>query len=323
MLAVQKTGLLGCQSPEWKCINEKNINVPSPGKGQALIQVLGSSVNPVDCDLVEAGLKFGTLGMDGSGKVVGVGSGCDLKVGDEVFGGFSGAYAEFSVAACSGLAKKTSSFSHAEAGVLPIIAGTSIQCLTALDLPNLAKTNQNLTVVVTSGQGGTGHMGVQIAKAMGAKRVVTACSGDGIELCKSLGADMVVDYHQQDVFDALPDNSVDLVFDNFGSPGTADRAMHAIRPGGTFLVLQGGEGGKISDHPKEGVKQIPFGLQTSGRSEMELVASYIDAGKVRPHIFASYGIHEVKHAWAALRGHGVLGKISIDPSNTTSATVVV
>jgi NADPH:quinone reductase-like Zn-dependent oxidoreductase len=297
------------------------VNVPTPGKGQALLQVLGSSVNPVDCDLVEAGIKFGTLGMDGSGKVVSVGEGCDLEVGDEVFGNFNGAYAEYSLAGCSGLAK-LGSFSHAEAGTLPIIAGTSIQCLAALDLPNLAKTDNNLTVVVTSGQGGTGHMGVQIAKAMGAKRVVTACAGEGIELCKSIGADVVVDYHEQDLFDALPDDSVDLVFDNFGSPGTADKAMHAIRPGGTFLVLMGGEGGKISDHPKEGVKQIPFGLQTSGRSEMELVASYIDAGLVKPHIFASYGIHEVREAWAALRGHGVLGKISIDPSNTTGAVLV-
>merc|ERR1712070_125134 len=259
---------------------------------------------------------------DGSGKVIATGQGCDLAEGDAVFGNFKGAYAQYALAKCDGLAKK-GSFSYAEAGALPIVAGTAIQCLNALDLPNRAKTDTNLTVVVTAGQGGTGHMGVQIAKAMGAKRVITACSGDGIELCSSLGADLVVDYHEQDLFDALPDDSVDLVFDNLGLPGTADKSMHAIRAGGTYLVLQGGDGGKISDHPKDGVQQIAFGLQTSGRTEMEYAASLIDAGSLRVNIFASYGLHEVKQAFAALRGHGVLGKISIDPSNTTTFSVEV
>ena len=58
----------------------------------------------------------------------------------------------------------------------------------------------NLTVVVTSGTGGTGYLGVQLAKAMGAARVVTATSGAAnIALARALGADVVVDYKVQDV----------------------------------------------------------------------------------------------------------------------------
>lgn len=324
MIAWHKKGLIGfgCKAPDWTCLEEKSVNVPSAGKGQALIEVKGSSVNPVDCDLVETGVSVGTLGLDGSGTILATGDGCDLAEGDEVFGSFDGAYAQYATATCSRLAKKTT-FSHAEAGALPIVAGTSIQCLNALDLPNRAKTEKNLTVVVTSGQGGTGHMGVQIAKAMGANRVITACTGAGIEFCSSLGADLVVDYHEQELFDALPDDSVDLVFDNLGLPGTADKAMHAIRAGGTYLVLFGGDGGKISDHPKDGVKQIAFKLYNPGRTEMEYTASLVDAGSLRVNLFASYGLHEVKQAWAALRGHGVLGKVSIDPSNTTAFAMEV
>ena len=64
------------------------------------------------------------------------------------------------------------------------------------------------------------------------------------------------------IFDAgaLPDNSVDIVYDNYGAKGTADKAMPKIRSGGVYLVLPGGEGGSISKHPKDGVKQIDFGL---------------------------------------------------------------
>merc|ERR1711959_567825 len=104
----------------------------------------------------------------------------------------------------------------------------------------------NLSVVVTSGQGGTGFMAVPLAKALGATRVITAASGSGIDFVKSLGADVVIDYHKQKLSDALPTDSVDIVFDNFGAKGTADEMMHAIRSGGAFVVLPGGNRGKIS-----------------------------------------------------------------------------
>merc|ERR1712122_178470 len=54
-----------------------------------------------------------------------------------------------------------------------------------------------------------------------------------------LGADIVVDYHEQNIFDTLGNDTVDVVFDNLGFPGTADKALRTIRSGGTFLLLPG------------------------------------------------------------------------------------
>ena len=90
-------------------------------------------------------------------------------------------------------------------------------------------------VVITSGTGGTGFIGVQLAKAFGAGSIITSTSGAAnIALAKSLGATQVFDYKVQDIFDggALPDNSVDVVYDNYGAKGTADKAMPKIKPGG-------------------------------------------------------------------------------------------
>ena len=56
-------------------------------------------------------------------------------------------------------------------------------------------------------------MGIQLAKAFGANYVVAAASGAGMAFVKSIGADRVVDYKVQNIFEALPDNSVDIVFD--------------------------------------------------------------------------------------------------------------
>ena len=71
----------------------------------------------------------------------------------------------------------------------------------------------------------------------------------------------------QDIADALPDDSVDIYVDNHGARGEADKAMHAIRSGGVYLILPGGGGGTISKHPKVGVKQINFGYTDASKHE--------------------------------------------------------
>eukprot|EP00656_Telonema_subtile_P025199 TRINITY_DN27297_c0_g1_i1.p2 TRINITY_DN27297_c0_g1~~TRINITY_DN27297_c0_g1_i1.p2 ORF type:complete len:182 (-),score=34.83 TRINITY_DN27297_c0_g1_i1:86-631(-) len=176
----------------------------------------------------------------------------------------------------------------------------------------LPTAQSNLTVVVTSGQGGTGYTGIQIAKALGATTVITAATGDGIAFVKALGADVVVDYHNQTLASALADDSVDIVFDNIGVPGTADEMMHAIRSGGTYLVLEGGNQGKISKHPKAGVKQIASGLISPGADEFAALAGWFAQGKLQARTMQpTYTLEQIPEALTRLRGHGVLGKLGI------------
>ena len=76
------------------------------------------------------------------------------------------------------------------AGTIP---GVGLSSLFALKKTGAPWSKSNLTVVVTSGAGGTGFVGIQLAKAYGAAHVVTATSSDNIAFVKSLGADTVVD----------------------------------------------------------------------------------------------------------------------------------
>jgi len=327
MLAVQGHGE-SCYLPDWSCLDFNEVPVPTPGLGHALVQMKSTSVNPVDIDFVEPGCntsfgcKSGTLGTDGAGVVVKPGLLCNLKAGDEVYGNIGKSYAEYSTVACGSVAAKPSSLSFVDAGALGVVAGTAYQCLEKLGLP--ADGSKKLTVVVTSGQGGTGSMAIQLAKAMGATRVITAASGEGLAYVKKLGADEVVDYHNQDLFDNyLEDDSVDLVFDNLGKKGTADRSMHAIRKGGAFLVLLGGNGGTISKHPKDGVNQINFGLQSAGSKEFAQIAKYFDEGKLQPVTSAVYGIKDVPHCWTDKEIGKFFGKLVIDITNTTTSSLVV
>jgi len=239
-----------------------------------------------------------------------------FKVGDEVFGFFLGSYAQYSLTACGVIALKPQKLNLVEAGTLPVAALTSMQGLNLTGAPWADR--KDLTVVVTGGQGGTGVFALQLAKAFAPHaRVITAASGGGIDLVKKLGADEVFDYHKVDMFSALADNSVDIVFDNIGHPGTADKAMHAIRPGGTYAVLSGGSQGKISDNPKAHVKQIPYSGVKPNTADLEQLAKFFDSGAVVPVTLSTYDLAELPAAFTRSLAHGVYGKISMKIENDT------
>jgi NADPH:quinone reductase-like Zn-dependent oxidoreductase len=185
---------------------------------------------------------------------------------------------------------------------------------------------QNMTVVITSGSGGTGYLGVQLARALGASKVITAASGEQpIAWMKALGADVVVDYKEHDIFDMLDDDSIDAVFDNYCGKGTADKAMSKLRTGGTFLLLpHGNSQGTLSKHPKPGVKQINFGNVDNFRvGTLDMLSSMFDSGRVQidvkgglPGIQKAYGFDQAAEAFAAVAAGTVLGKLSIAPPAT-------
>eukprot|EP01052_Picozoa_sp_SAG31_P015228 SAG31_NODE_974_length_10627_cov_11.246201_1_plen_238_part_00 len=71
----------------------------------------------------------------------------------------------------------------------------------------------SINAVIVSGSGGTGYVAVQLAKALGAKRVITAATSDStMAWVRSLGADVVVDYKRISALEAVPDASVDFVY---------------------------------------------------------------------------------------------------------------
>lgn len=331
MKAMQTHGA-PCKGPDWDCLSlNAEAPVPKPSTGQVLVKMGGAAINPRDVECVEPvcllfGLKSdipfkcyeGTiggdsiLGGDGAGVVVAVGDGCpERKVGEEVWGFFVGPYAEYAVGSCSTIRLKPKSLNFTQAGTIPGVGNTAVDIFKRLGAP--WKPSQNITVVVMAGQGGTGFISVQVAKALGASFVVTAASGAGFDLMKSYGVDIVIDYHKQEIFDVLQNNSVDVVFDNIGNAGTADKAMGAIRPGGFYMLLTGGGKGTLSKHPKEGVKQIESGIFEPRGDALDELAGWFDSGLIQPHVLQSFGLSEVPAAFTRSLGHGVIGKISIVP----------
>ena len=144
------------------------------------------------------------------------------QVGDEVWTLARGAYADYVRSPEAATAKKPTTVDHLHAGTMPEATLTSILSLkrTVYSDPSQPLpagspwgTRDDVAVVVTAGSGGTGSAAIQLAKAWGAKRIITSAHGDAAQqYVRDLGATDVSDYEDVDIFSTLDDDSVDYVY---------------------------------------------------------------------------------------------------------------
>lgn len=304
-----------------------DADIPKPGNGEVLVKVLATNLNPVDHKIVElAGLIWSyphKLGIDLAGIVVAVGPKCSrIKVGDEVWGegttlleaiGTSGTYAQYASVSESRLGLKPKSMSWVEAGSMPMVALTGYESLQwAVENHNWSQ--ENVTVLVLGGSGGTGHLGIQLAKAIGAKNVITTCSGKHSEFVKSMGADQVIDYHTQNYYEVLQNKSVDVVYDCVGLKGTGDFAYPLLKDKGHFIsLLTDGMPSKTTKSERPDVKTYaPLCVgKCSNYDRMEIIKNFVEMGKLKVHIDVAYDLENITLAFNhSIAGH-TLGKVAV------------
>jgi len=180
-----------------------------PGRGQVLVQVQATSVNPIDVKRSEGygrrilKLKGAAsfplvLGNDLAGVVASVGPGdVACKPGDRVYGlmptGPQGAHASHVLADASLLRAAPAQSSAAQLAALPYTFTTLWLALKAVGLD--AATAKHKAVLVHGASGGLGQLALQVLVRWGA-RVTAVCSTPHVQACLDLGAQEVLDRRQ-------------------------------------------------------------------------------------------------------------------------------
>jgi NADPH:quinone reductase-like Zn-dependent oxidoreductase len=224
----------------------REIEQPSPGRGEVLIQVRAAGADPGVWHLMTGVpylmrvIGFGfrrpkvpVRGLALAGVVAAAGPGATrFQPGDEVFGICrSGSFAEYAVAREDRLAAKPASLSFEQAAALPVSALTALQAVR-----DQARVQAGQRVMITGAGGGIGTFAVQLAKARGAS-VTAVCGPAKADLVRSIGADSVIDYTRQGI--DRDGTRYDAIIDISGSrPLSLLRRVLATR--GT-LVLTGGD----------------------------------------------------------------------------------
>jgi NADPH2:quinone reductase len=174
--------------------------VPAPGPDEILIKVAAAGVNRPD-----VAQRSGSYppppgasdlpGLEVAGEVVAVGSNAKKhKLGDKVMSLVAGGgYAQYCIAQDAQAIAVPANLSMKEAGATPETLMTVWH-----NVFERGGLKSGETLMIHGGSSGIGTMAIQLAKAFGAKVIVTVGSQDKADACKKLGADHAINYKTQD-----------------------------------------------------------------------------------------------------------------------------
>lgn len=288
----------------------EDVEKPTPADDEVLVKVHAASVNPLDWHymrgspyIVRLGSGLGapngtSMGVDFAGTVETVGSNVKrFKPGDEVFGGRSGAFAEYvTVPEDRALTLKPANITFEQAAAVPIAAITALQALR-----DKGKLEPGQKVLINGASGGVGTFAVQIAKSFGAE-VTGVCSTRNVEMVRSIGADHVFDYSKVNYTES--GKRYDLIIDMVGNHSlSANRRV--LNPNGTFVIVGGGKGNWLGPlmSPIKALILSPFVgqefvmiLAELRQDDLAILGELMQAGKVTPVIDRRYRLSEVPAA---------------------------
>lgn len=226
---------------------------PTLGAGEVLVEVVCAGVNDWDWSMVigkpfyirlMCGLrrpKIEIPGMEIAGRVLALGPGVDaFRVGDRVYGDLSGdgfgGFAERVAVQATALRRIPERYSFEEAAAIPHAGLLALQ-----GMRDVGKLKPGQSVLINGAGGGVGTIGLQLARAMGASRVVGVDHTRKLDAMKGLGFDRVIDYTMTDF--TTDRERYDLILDAKTTRGPT-RYLRALNPGGTYVTV-GGHSGKL------------------------------------------------------------------------------
>jgi len=293
---------------------------PQPGEGEVVVEVARAGINFADTHATRDDyLAKQTLPLIPGGEVAG-----RTPDGQRVAALVaSGGYAERIALPEAVLVPVPDEVSDDEA------AGLLLQGLTARSLLRIsARLEQGDSVVVQAAGGGTGSLAVQLAKRMGAGRVIAlASSEEKRDLALRLGADVAVDSRSDDletaILDANKGEPVDVVLEMSGGE-SFEACMRALAPFGRLVTygLASGEPVEIRniDLMRTSRAVVGFWLVHLFRRPRELragIAELFEAVAKRELevvIGGTYPLSEARRAHEEIASRTTHGKLLLDPT---------
>ncbi|MFD8233570.1 zinc-binding alcohol dehydrogenase family protein [Streptomyces sp. NPDC059696] len=303
---------------------------PQPGPGEVLIRSEAVGVTFAEVQRRQ-GIPIGghaTLpgapGGDVAGIVEALGEGVThLSVGDRIVVDVDhSAYADYVTADAAWAITIPETMDAAEATLLPSPAQTAYHAI-----KEAGQFRAGESILIDAASGGVGHLAVQIAKAMGAGKVIaTASTQAKLDFVRDLGADVTVNYTDDDWDDqvraATDGQGVDVVLETVGG----DILTKSIALTAQFgrLVFYGSASGDIQPiHPLmlSRMKTVAgFALYAMLYNKPEAIAAgqrdlldMIAAGKVRPIVHERLGLDEAVKAHELMEARAQLGKVVLVP----------
>lgn len=283
----------------------ENVPKPRPGRGEVLVRIAATGVNPVDWKYREGYFKDLPLpftpGGDFCGTIVELGPGAaGFKKGDIVFGcaqGSMGAEAEFLTVPVKNINFKPRTMEPVEAAGVPLAGMTAWQALFTH-----GKLHAGETVLILGASGAVGGIAVQLAKGVGA-RVIGTGSAESLDDLRDLGCDVPVDYKKTRFEEAARD--VDLCVDLVGGDFQR-RAFEAVKRGGRLVSCVEPPDAALAR--RRAISSMMMRMKPDAAQLFEL-ANKIDLRQLRAPVAKVLPLEKAAEAEELNRRHEVHGKI--------------
>lgn len=316
-------------------LREANIQEPTVGERDVLVQILAAGVNQLDEKIRDGEFKTIlpyktplTLGHDVAGTVLSVGSQVrGFKAGDTVFARPRdhriGTFAERIAIDEADVALAPTTIDAIEAASLPLVALTAWQALVVR-----GNVQPGQKVLIHAGAGGVGSITIQLAKHLGA-HVATTSSAKNADFVRGLGADEVIDYRTQDFEKEL--SGYDLVLDSLGG-ANLEKSLRILRPGGKAIGISGPPdpdfarkaglnpvlrlavtalSAKIRKQAKKLGVGYEFLFMDSSGDQLREIAALVESGVLRPVVGKAFPFEQAPQALEVLAKGGIRGKAVI------------
>jgi NADPH:quinone reductase-like Zn-dependent oxidoreductase len=305
----------------------EDVPDPVPSPGDVLIRLRAASLNHLDL-WVRQGLpsvpKPRILGADGAGVVEALGEGVDGFAAGEavvinpglahgsrttVLGEHTdGTHAELVAVPASNVYRVPDGLEFEEAAAFPLVFLTAYRMLVTK-----AGLREAEWVLIWGAGGGVGTAAFSIAKALGARTIVTSSSDEKLERLRKLGADAAINHDEADVpadVKELTDGGADVVIEHVGD-ATWQRSLAAARPGGRIVVC----GATSGPNPPAALHRVwwkeltIYGSTMGTKEDFEGAYELVASGRARPIVDRVFPLAEARAAHERLeRGHQ-LGKV--------------
>ena len=296
-----------------------DLETPTPGAGQELINVSAIGINYADTHQTENSYLFPQK--------------LPLIPGVEVVGTTPSGVRVLAIVEGGGYAQQVATHSVMMIPVLDGVTDEQALCMLVQGstawhiLKTVGHVQPGETVVVHAAAGGVGTIAIQLAKMWGAKVIAVASSESKRALATSLGADAVVDSTLENLGEAIRaangGKRVNLVLEMVGGK-TFDDSLEILAPFGRLVVY--GMASRVAPsiiQPASlmgGSKTITgfwlqhcFGKKELMNDVIEQLFALVVEGKLKPVIGGTYPLSQAVIAHQAMRSRETTGKITLNP----------
>ncbi|KAJ5365498.1 Polyketide synthase enoylreductase [Penicillium concentricum] len=333
-------------------LSQTEAPMPAPGPSEVLVEIRAVSLNYRDVEVTKGEYKHHKTAeqdativpcSDMCGVVTQVGSGVTKWiVGDRVLSTFlpdhqtgqvtekelgrslglpqDGVLATHRVFPDYSLVKAPSFMSDEEAATLPIASVTAWMSINGMR--PMGQSGGKDEYVLLQGTGGVAIAGLQIAKAAGAKVIITSSSDAKLDQAKELGADFTINYRtnpnwEAEVMKVTENHGADIILE-VGGAKTLRKSFDCIAFGGLINCIGYVSGKMDADDDRLNVNLLALrrtvtlkGIINGPKDRFEEMIRFYENTQVHPVVNRVFSFAEAKEAFRFLESGTHFGKVVI------------